>query len=212
MRTDITQTYHRHKRKGGTKSKRRRGRASERERARERKVDRKTDRQTDRERKETQPDRQGQNSVCAGRSPSEKHTRLSQKHTRLCVVWGAIHGVVVIFGASAGLVSRYISRLPHSNFATRGMQVNSELELTDEAMAQRPVRRAPAKMTCDAPPRARPSTTRSKRNTYRARNLLEYPVQGRFAVHPDAGRCGRHSQNMTGRCWGKQVARAWRGR
>ena len=89
MRTDITQTYHRHKRKGGTKSKRRRGRASERERARERKVDRKTDRQTDRERKETQPDRQGQNSVCASRSPSEKHTRLSQKHTRLCVVWGA---------------------------------------------------------------------------------------------------------------------------
>ena len=49
MRTDITQTYHRHKRKGGTKSKRRRGRASERERARERKVDRKTDRQTDRQ-------------------------------------------------------------------------------------------------------------------------------------------------------------------
>ena len=43
---------------------------------------------------------------------------MSQKHTRLCVVWGAkeIHGVVVIFGASAGLVSRYISRLPHSNF------------------------------------------------------------------------------------------------
>ena len=111
MRTDITQTYHRHKRKGGTKSKRRRGRASERERARERKVDRKTDRQTDRERKETQPDRQGQNSVCASRSPSEKHTRL-------CVVWeGDIHGAVDIFGASEGLVSRYISRLPHSNLS-----------------------------------------------------------------------------------------------
>ena len=57
MRTDITQTYHRYMRKGGTKSKRQRGRASEREKARERKVDRQTDRETGSAKRHSQTDR-----------------------------------------------------------------------------------------------------------------------------------------------------------